>query len=600
MSALRRSPAAALPSALPLAPAIPIVVTLVANAGTRWYPVSDLAQAEMRMQAFWSHPPLIGAAGRIGPLFRQGAHPGPAAWWFAEPVYRVFGRTSFAFLVATGVLSIVWLAVAIQLTRRRAGNVAAAALTALILAFMRVWGAEVFVHPWNPWLGLTAFVAFVAIVWSAAEGARFGIAASVVLGSYCVQAHAGYTVIVAALCAAACVGSAVRRWRSRRRECVIDLAAGATAGMTMWLPPVIEQLRSEYGNLRILAEHFGSPPEAPIGVRAGARLVAASFNVRGDWWIGDGALPLDRRVTMGSAAFVLLWAAAIALSGRARRFDQLRLHGLLALAALVGWGSASRIFGTVFAYLAPWLAVLAAFTALAIGWSFATAVGALRRRRDAVAKPTRAGTKRAIVAVAAVLAILVGVDSIAFADAPVASDRVSLDMAALAPQVRAHLDRSKRYLVRWSDAVSLGAYGFGMVLDLNREGYRSFGLPVFRTTLLPHNVAEPSDVDETVAIVTGPQVAEWRSLPGAVEIGAVDRRSPAQRREVERLTEQVVEELRPIDPALADTVRTNYWAAIIDPRTPAPTLRRLERLRDLGLATTAFLVPPDQVPASER
>lgn len=54
-----------------LATAVPIIVAGIALAGRHWLPTGDMAQAELRLRGFWAHPPLVGAAGRLGTLNEQ-------------------------------------------------------------------------------------------------------------------------------------------------------------------------------------------------------------------------------------------------------------------------------------------------------------------------------------------------------------------------------------------------------------------------------------------------------------------------------------------------------------------------------------------------
>ena len=62
--------------------ALPLIVALAVLAQKRWYPILDLAMTEIRVRdVASSHPPLIGLVGRIGPLGRQGSHPGPMSFW---------------------------------------------------------------------------------------------------------------------------------------------------------------------------------------------------------------------------------------------------------------------------------------------------------------------------------------------------------------------------------------------------------------------------------------------------------------------------------------------------------------------------------------
>src|SRR3954451_3467978 len=95
--------------------AVPLVVALVSVSRETWYPTRAMAQAELHVSGFFRHPPLVGAAGRIGTMFTpygQGSHPGPALWVALLPTYLRTGRSSlgielgmpmlqFGFIVAT-------------------------------------------------------------------------------------------------------------------------------------------------------------------------------------------------------------------------------------------------------------------------------------------------------------------------------------------------------------------------------------------------------------------------------------------------------------------------------------------------------------------
>ena len=52
----------------------------------------------------------------------------------------------------------------------------------------------------------------------------------------------------------------------------------AALGVLLWLPPVIQQLTGENGNLRILYGHFTDPPEEAVGFGAGIRVLLVHLN----------------------------------------------------------------------------------------------------------------------------------------------------------------------------------------------------------------------------------------------------------------------------------------------------------------------------------
>jgi len=148
--------------------AIPIVVLIVALAQRTWYPTGDQAQAELRMLSLPSHPPLVGAAGRIADeQFRQGNHPGPLMFWATWPVYALLGGSSWAFEAATALVNVAWLTLSVWLVRRRAGIGACAWYGAVALVLIGGFGLDALSQPWNPWVSLLPFAVLLLATWSA-------------------------------------------------------------------------------------------------------------------------------------------------------------------------------------------------------------------------------------------------------------------------------------------------------------------------------------------------------------------------------------------------------------------------------------------------
>ncbi|MFN8017787.1 MAG: hypothetical protein U0P45_06660 [Acidimicrobiales bacterium] len=115
---------------------LPVLVLIGVLAQRTWYPTGDQAQAELRMRSLPSHPPLVGAAGRIqDEQRRQGNHPGPLMFWATWPLYALLGRSSWAFEAATALVNVLWLGISVWLVKRRAGMGACAwyGITALLL-----------------------------------------------------------------------------------------------------------------------------------------------------------------------------------------------------------------------------------------------------------------------------------------------------------------------------------------------------------------------------------------------------------------------------------------------------------------------------------
>src|SRR5690606_62006 len=126
------------------------------------------------------------------------------------------------------------------------------------------------VAPWNPYVTGSGSVLLLLAAWSAARGDGVGLVAWVVTGSFLVQSHAGFGLLVVASAIPVLWGL----WRHRppaRRLLVV-----VAVGVALWIPPALDQLAGD-GNLVALARFFapgGADAESPIGWGRGVRIVA--------------------------------------------------------------------------------------------------------------------------------------------------------------------------------------------------------------------------------------------------------------------------------------------------------------------------------------
>ncbi len=160
--------------------------------------------------------------------------------------------------------------------------------------------------------------------------------------------------------------------------------------------------------------------------------------------------------------------------------------------------------------------------------------------------------------------------------------------------------RDGRYSVTWSDALYIGSQGYGIVLELERQGFRA-GVPnSARVPMTSTRVIEPADATAVVHLATGFHIDEWRKVPGAVEVAFVEPRSPAQQAEFAQLRGEVIQMLHTagLDDIIPH-VDDNLFGAAIDDRltSPAnqPIQERLQQMLDLGLPTAIFLAPPGTI-----
>jgi hypothetical protein len=590
--------------------ALPLIVALVALRRPTWIPTLDLAMTELRVRdVASSHPPLIGLPGRIGTLVEQGSHPGPVSFWAMWPFYQLFGASAWALQAAAVSLHVLAMGVFLWIAHRRGGIGLALGGAAVLAILVRTYEVGTLAEPWNLFLPLLWWMVFLLAVWSVICGDLPLLPVAVFAGFFCMQTHVSYIGLTGGLGILA-VGAVLLAVRARRRDpgarrdsirwCLIAVAVG----VVLWVPPVIDQLTSSPGNLSILRDYFGDPPEAPVGLRQGVELLL----VRLDPWslvteqqVATGSLADASQATGGSlvpGSVVLgVWVAAVAAAWRIRHRALLRLHLVVGVALVLGALTMSRIFGFVWYYLMLWAWGITALILLTVGW---TAAALLATRLDD--RTRRRGATAGAVALAGVTLVSTALLLPEANDVEAPAPRLSATVGRLvAPTVEALASgagpaagRDGRYLVTWSDALSIGSQGLGLVNELERRGF-DVGVPGnYRAPATRYRVIDRSEATAIVHLATGVNIERPRAEAGFREIAYVDPRSRKERAEHARIRSRVIDELRRAGRSdLVPLVDENVFAAAIDTRVPRHARELVSRLLDLGLPAAVFVGPPD-------
>ncbi|HEY5875704.1 MAG TPA: hypothetical protein VIT64_10395, partial [Ilumatobacteraceae bacterium] len=248
---------------------VPIVVTIIAVSGRPWFATGDYAHTELLVRAIPEHPPLIGVAARVAGADGQGSTPGPIMAYLLYAPYRLGGSSGLALLWSTALLHIVGLVAAVLLAKRNGGTAAALVLAGTVALMTRALVPDFFLQPWNVWIPLYAFLAFLMLVWGLARGDVVLLPWAVLVGSHCVQTHVSYTLLVTGLLGASIVWLLVLTLRTGaipRRRMAVSAGVAAACFVVVWLPPLIEQFRPGPGNLRKLYDEFTSPAEPYVGL----------------------------------------------------------------------------------------------------------------------------------------------------------------------------------------------------------------------------------------------------------------------------------------------------------------------------------------------
>lgn len=595
--------------------AIPVLVLIGALAQRTWYPTGDQAQAELRMRSLPSHPPLVGAAGRIqDDAGRQGNHPGPLMFWATWPLYALLGRSAWAFEAATALVNVAWLTVAVRLVRRRAGLAACAWFGATTLVLIGGYGLDGLSQPWNPWVALAPFTVLVLAAWSALEDDRWAVVLAVAAASYSLQGHVGYAPVALPLVAIAAVAPLWRWWRRTRtlaaeaspaaapasddrvssgdetragagdqpswRSWAIPVVLAAVVGVALWSGPFIDWATHDPSNVDKLAANFGHPSDPPIGLGRAIEAILQSSNPFGAWvW---GGVAVDGSILPG-LALLAAWAAVAAVVARRRLDRRLTvLNALVALELALGVFAVSRIFGSLYLYVFRWIAPLVALVVFTLGWGLALL---LPRPAPATLRRVALGGLAALLGLAAVMSIRLARQDIPYGQ----SGRAERE---LAPAVAAKLDRSKTYLIRWDDPAYLGGIGFGLILDLERRGFDVGADPRFDAAVEPHRVLCPGDADAVITVVTGPRtIATYDARPGYRRIASADPRRDAASYDATFARLLAAWRTAGHDDT-ADALERKLNFIVLDPSQPRAILDLAADLVLGGVPTAAYLQDP--------
>jgi len=570
--------------------ALPMAVAVAALAQDTWYPIGDLAQATMRQLSFWSDPPLVGPAGRIGTFEQQGNHPGPAMFWITWPAWWLLGRSSWAYQASVALVVVGAYALAVEVGRRLGGWFLGFSLAVVGAVLMRSYGAVALTQPWNPYIPLLPFLVFAVSCWAVACRRWGFLPVAVAAGSFCVQCHVGYAPAVVAGLAVALAGALVPdRWvpappgpPAGRIGPLLWFGIAVLVGGLMWTPPAIDQLTNDPGNISILLETYDAQTGEVIGVRNGARIVLTQLDPVGNWLFGTRRV---QSTVLPGLALLAAWVGSAALAWRRRHGLLLRLDAVLAVLLACAGFWAMRLDSVRLLYLVEWFWVITALMVLAVGWS-----ASLLRRPDGSRFPILRHQ-----AVASGLAALVVVSTASFAWTASGVEppdmRYSRTVGALAPPVAEQLDPSLRYFMNWVDPDALGGNGFGLMLELERRGFEVGAHPWRSAAIEPHRVMLDAEADAFVTVVSGDaKIDQARQIPGARELAYDDHRTEAERLEYLDLQRQVMDQLRSDGlPEVADGIPTSIWIGLNEPRVVGESFDMLSRMLAVGQATAVFV-----------
>ncbi|MCU1364452.1 MAG: hypothetical protein JWN39_91, partial [Ilumatobacteraceae bacterium] len=486
----------------------------------------------------------------------------------------------FAFLVAT-----------IAVVRRLIGGIGGLLTAVAGAVLVCSMGPAVFLEPWNPWGGVFSFFCFIALCWGIACGRHRWLPAAAFCGFFAVQCHAGYALLVSAALAAMVVLLAVR-WRRGPRDGLMRswwIAVAVT--VVMWTPPIIDQLRRDPGNLRILWRHFTSSTEADgtprafVGIGAALKAFAGELSLPGPWLRGDFRQPTAAPNIIGLVLAVAIIGFTVRLLLIQREGDHrdmlLRLFVVLGGLTAVGIVSTSRVFGEFYDYVIRWWWLI-------VAWMFLGCALVLVRRLEA---------KSVVVGALVVGALMSGLATAHALGRQNPGERNGRIVGGIDALIRPRLVKGDHYLLRWDDPLTLGGVAFGMVLDLEKHGYHLGVDSADAAGALPHRVLPEANADAVLWVVLGDaNIEQFRARTGVTELGYFDPRSASEKVRSDALRQSIIDQLGALGKScLAPKIDEQYGLSAIvlgSSSVPTSVVSTAGKYYDLGLPAAVFQLAP--------
>jgi hypothetical protein len=532
----------------------PFAVLVLRATHASWTATGDYSLIELRARDVGTaSTPLVGPYSRFG-----WNHPGPALFYaFAAP-YRLFASHGTGLLAGAALVGAVSTIAIVVVVIRRSPTLLVAAFGLLLFAGMvRTLGAGFLWDPWNPYVIVLPFLAFLCFSWWAATGEARALPFAIGFGSFVVQTHVslGLEVVAVSLLALGWLmlihhdAAERRRLRRAQRVSLIVLAV-------MWVPPVVQQFLPGGGNIGELLRFWTQSHRNTVGLVRAARMIAPEFALPAPWLTRtDHVVPVSGALAAPHFSFPFaLVALAIAslLAWRRRDGFALATCSVAVTAAAGSWITCSRIVGVPFPYLVVWSHVIGPLC-----W-FTAAVVVLPLFAERLRPVTITWLTRAVAAGAVILLVLVTAWSFTTsAPDPIDNHAASTLFASMLPELRR---LPAPLLVESEFGYSSNAIMGGLVASSVEHGVDARYSSHVRIMAGNAHIVNPGSAGTDVYIVINGEVAAYSRDPHWRRIGLYDSLTRADRTELNQLVAAV-------NRATADDELPAYTAGLRPTRT---------------------------------
>jgi len=505
---------------LALLPFAVSAIRLATGAGSGYHPYADQGTIESLVRDVGHHWLLLGPFSRFGWF-----HPGPALYYLLAVPYRLTGSSSGSLAFAALCVN-AGAVLGITLIARRRGGITLLLITSVfVLLFVRTLGAQFQRDPWNPYVTVLPFLLLLFVAWSLACGDRWALPVAMGVGSFLVQTHVGYALVVAVAIVAGVVGLVINERAGsdagnderRTRSWWPTLVITGVVLLVFWLPVAVQQLTKDPGNVSQLVDFFGNHGREQRYEDAW-HVLALQLGAWPDWLKGAsmpsviGTIDFSAALPVPIGLFALFGTTALAWR-RARNAFVLDVIVLVVLVA--SFVAMTRIVGDVLTYLVKWTWALGTITWIAIAWSCVAAWQA-RDRGGTVRSPrshqiARAGMSVLVVA----FATIVVVDTVAAARAGTPEPEASASMAKLGDAAFAALPHRSGVVevrVRGHEGAYWASAGVADVLEHHGADVRVG--PELEFAYGSHRLVGDDPVRAVVLVADKEALPSARALPG--------------------------------------------------------------------------------------